>query len=64
MNKMYMAPAIDIIKQAAVSEDVQLRILAVHVASSLIPFLEDGAAERLHAGEWASSQGICRMPGS
>ena len=61
LNRVYMAPAIAIIKQAAVSGDVHLRRLAALISSSLIPFLEQAAEEGLWAGEWAFSQGSYSM---
>lgn len=60
-NKLYMAPAIAIIKQAAVSGNFTFRAVAVHIAISLIPFLEEEAEDHLHSGDWAFSQGTCLL---
>ena len=56
INEDNMSPLIDVIKQAAVSQDVTFRTLAIYLAPSLCPFLEETALST-YCADWAFSQG-------
>lgn len=52
-----MAPAVAVIKQAANSGASHQLRLALNLAETLTPFLEEGAEDKLASGEWLFSRG-------
>ena len=59
VERMFMAPLVDFIRQAAISEKTKFRTAAVYFSETLCPFLEGhhtaNACER--AARWLHSQG-------
>ncbi len=53
-----MGPLIEVVREAAQSENPMFQSLAGHLATAVTPFLEEEAANSVDNAAWALSQGM------